>query len=401
MIRRDYLIVGAGVAGAHACEGIREHDAKGSIMMVGNEPYPPYHRPLLFKNCLNGKSPAPPEKLQVHDAAWFEKNHVDLRLDTLVTALNTERHVAVLANGQTVEFKKACLAMGSRARRPQVAGYNLGNVIYLRTLRDVLALREMAEAERDVVICGGGFLAAEAASLLSQRPKTRVTVLHRGRNLWNRMLDPETAEWFTAQFTENGVKLMMNEVINGFEGRTVLRNIQTKSGQRFPASLAVVAIGCEPNLALVQNTPLAYPHGTPVNEHLETDEKGIFAAGDIAAYPCRVLGGVRRFEYWPCAMAQGRIAGANMTGKKRVKFEYVPHATGHAFDLHFDLVGDFSRPPTRWQIEGDRGKRKFIARYFQPNGMMGIVLCNQNAEKVEAAKEELRAAPRGKVKEVI
>jgi NADPH-dependent 2,4-dienoyl-CoA reductase/sulfur reductase-like enzyme len=254
----------------------------------------------------------------------------------------------------------------------------------------------MMENEREVVIVGGGYLAAEAASLLSQHPKVKVTVVHRGRYLWDKKLDPETAEWFTTRFTERGVKMLMGEVINGFEGRTVLKNVQTKSGVRFPAELAMVAIGCEPNLGLVLNTPLAYPHGTPVNDHLETDEKGIFAAGDIAAFPCKVLGGVRRFEYWESAIAQGRVAGANMTGRKRMKFEQVPHAEGRAFDLHFDLVGDFSRPPTRVQFDGTREKGKFVAHYFQPNGLMGILLCNQSREKVEDAKEELKGAPRGR-----
>ncbi len=398
MIRRDYLIIGAGVAGAAVCEGIREYDPKGTVMMVGNEHCLPYHRPLLLQNCLNGKAPAL-EKLQHHDAAWFEKRHIDLRLDTLVTQLNVERHLAVLNNGQAVEFKKACLATGARSRRPQVAGFNLGNVVYLRTVRDILALREMVENEKEIVIVGGGFLAVEAAALIAARPKVKVTLLHRGRTLWDKKLDAESAEWLTQHVAEQGVKLMLGEVINGFEGRTVLRNVQTKSGQRIGAELAVVAIGCEPNLALVQNTPLAYPHGTPVNEHLETDEKGIYAVGDIAAFPCKILGGVRRFEHWECAQAQGRVAGANMTGKKRIKFEHVPHACGRAFDLNFDFVGDFTKPPTRVEIDGTRAKKKFVAHYYQPAGLVGILLCNQPPERVEAAKEELRSAPRGAKKE--
>ena len=60
-------------------------------------------------------------------------NHIDLRLDTLVTQFNVERHLAVLGNGQAVEFRKALLATGSRARRLPIAGANLGNVFYLRT----------------------------------------------------------------------------------------------------------------------------------------------------------------------------------------------------------------------------------------------------------------------------
>jgi NADPH-dependent 2,4-dienoyl-CoA reductase/sulfur reductase-like enzyme len=400
MIRRDYLIVGAGVAGASACEGIREYDPKGSVMLVGAETIPPYHRPMLFKHGLNGKHPKP-ETVCQHDAAWYDKHKIDFRLDTLVTHFNVERHLAVLSNGQSIEFRKACLATGARARRPQVAGQTLGNVIYLRTWRDMLALREMADLERDVAVIGGGFVAAEAATLLSQRGRPRVTLIHRGRALWDKKLDAETAEWLTQRFRDSGIKLMLGETINGFEGRTVLKNVQTKSGQRLASDLAVVAIGCDPNLALVAETPLSYPHGTPVNEYLETDEKGIYAAGDIAAYPCKILGGIRRFEYWECAMAQGRVCGANMTGKKRMKFEYVPHCSAHALEYHFDLVGDFSKPPTRFTLEGDRAKGKFTAHYYQPNGLIGILLCNQPADKVEAAKEELRTAPRGKLREVI
>ena len=290
---------------------------------------------------------------------------------------------------------------GRPRARPQVAGANLGNVIYLRTLRDVLALREMMELERDIVIVGGGFLAAEAASVLLDRAEnTSYTCCIVESICGTECSTPRSAEFLTGQFAARGVKMMLGETLNGFEGRTVLKNVQTKSGQRFSADMAVVAIGCELNTGLVQNTPLAYPHGTPVNEYLETDEKGIYAVGDIAAFPCKILGGVRRFEHWECAHAQGYIAGQNMSGKKRIKFEHIARCAAQALDMHFDFVGDFSKPPTRYVLDGDRNKKKFVARYFQPNGLMGILLCNQSAEKVAAAKEELRTAPRGK-KEVV
>jgi hypothetical protein len=56
------------------------------------------------------------------------------------------------------------------------------------------------------------------------------------------------------------VTLLLGESLNGFEGKTVLRNIQTKSGNRVAAGLAVVACGAEPNLDLVRNT--LYPGHT-------------------------------------------------------------------------------------------------------------------------------------------
>ncbi len=403
MIRRDYLIVGAGAGGISACEGIREHDKKGTVMLVGNEIAMPYQRPLLFGSLLrNNKSGNnhTAEKICVHDGTWFQKHHIDLRLDTFVTQFNIERHLAVLGNGQAVEFRKALLATGSRARRPQVAGATLGNVFYLRSLRDVQALREIAETEHQIVIVGGGCIALETAALLAQLPKAHVTLMHRAP-LWLRSLGPEGSAWLGEYLISHGINLMIGETLNGFEGRTVLRNVQTKSGQRFPAGLAIVALGAEPNLALVLNTPLAYPHGTPVNDYLETDEKGIYAAGDIAAYPDKILGGVRRVEHWEAAVAQGHVAGANMTGKKRIKFEYLPHAGSVIFDLHFEFLGDFSRPPTRIEFEGDLAKKKFIVRTFQLSALTGVALCNQPPEKLEAAKTQLREWPRGKKSEAI
>src|SRR5947208_12143676 len=47
MIRRDYLVVGAGIGGASACEGIRKYDKRGSVTLVGAEALPPYKRWIL------------------------------------------------------------------------------------------------------------------------------------------------------------------------------------------------------------------------------------------------------------------------------------------------------------------------------------------------------------------
>src|SRR5437899_9601809 len=195
------------------------------------------------------------------------------------TLFRSERRLAVLTNGETIEFNKACLAMGSRPVRPPVAGVALGNVIYLRTIRDALALREMASLEKTLMVVGGGLLACEAAASLRMM-KMKVGLMHRDSYLLNRYLDAETGAWLTEYFAKHGVTMLMGESLNGFEGKTVLRNIQTKSGNRVPAGLAVVACGAEPNLDLVRNTPLSGPHGSPVTEYLETEEKGIYAIGD-------------------------------------------------------------------------------------------------------------------------
>ncbi|MEY2546865.1 MAG: 3-phenylpropionate/trans-cinnamate dioxygenase ferredoxin reductase component [Verrucomicrobiota bacterium] len=390
MIQRDYLIIGAGVGGASACEGLRKFDKRGSATLVGAEIFPPYKRWILSKDFLRDKS-ADPKKLTQFDERWFKAHKIETRFATTVTQLNIDRRLAVLANGETIEFNKACLAMGSRPVRPPVAGTNLGNVIYIRSIRDVLALREMAAVEKTVTVIGGGLLACEAAASLRQM-KMKVSMMHRNASLLNRYVDPDTGVWLTEYFAKHGVTMFLGESLNGFEGKTVLRNIQTKSGNRVQSGLAVVACGAEPNLDLVRNTPLSGPHGSPVTEYLETEEKGIFAIGDLAFYPDRIMGGVRRQTHWDNAREQGLVAGANMTGKKRIRYEQIPYFWTEMFDLRFDFVGDFSLQPTRIDLKGTHAKRKFVARYCQGEKLRAILLCGATPKEVENAKKDLRNA---------
>ena len=228
---------------------------------------------------------------------------------------------------------------------------------------------------------------AEAPAL-----KLKVTMMHRNSYLLNRYLDSQTGPWLTDYFAKHGITMLIGESLNGFEGKTVLRNIQTKSGNRVPAGLAVVCCGAEPNLDLVRNTPLSGPHGSPVTEYLETEEKGIFAVGDLAFYPDRIMGGVRRQTHWENAREQGLVAGANMTGKKRIRYEQVPYFWTEMFDIRLHFVGDFSVQPTRVDLRGAYAKKKFIARYYQGDKLRAVLLCNQTEREIESAKKDLLRA---------
>src|SRR2546430_7306737 len=184
MIQRDYLIIGSGIGGASACDGIRRYDKGGSVTQVGAEVFPSYKRSILSKSFLGEKNPQL-KKLQEPAERWFRAHKIETRFGTVVTQFNIDRRLAVLANGESIEFNKACLAMGSRPVRPQGAGGGLGNVIYLRTVRDALALREMANLEKTVIVVGGGLLACETAASLRMM-KLKVSLMHGDSYLLNR-----------------------------------------------------------------------------------------------------------------------------------------------------------------------------------------------------------------------
>ena len=216
MIQRDYLIVGGGVGGASVCDALRQYDTKGSVTLVCSEPYLPYQRPPLSKSFLKDPDLSFDKLLEKEDD-WYQKKGIELRLGTYVREFNIERRLAVLENGQTIEFRKACLATGSRARRPQVAGANLGNVVYLRGIRDALAIREILLSEKHVVVVGSGFLGAEVSSCLTSSgaklsllSRDKVDVLIDGitsasREAVRPIIDRTTTPYFYTNQYEGGV----------------------------------------------------------------------------------------------------------------------------------------------------------------------------------------------------
>jgi len=390
MINYDYVVVGAGIGGVNVCAGIREHDPKGSILMVSADPDLPYHRPWLSKRFLAEKD-FDPLKLQIHPETWYEDHKIDLRVATMVTAFNIERRVIVLGTGQGVEFRKACLATGSRAHRPDAAGANLGNLFYLRSLREAMALRESLGPKTSVVVVGGGLIALEAAAALASR-KTKVRLVMQEAAPWSRWVDAATSEWLASLFAAHGVELLMRESLNGFEGKTVIRNVQTKSGMRVAADIVIAALGADPNLQLVPGTPLGLHGVTHVSELLETDEKGIYAVGDIAAYPDKHYGGVRRWTHADCAAAQGLVAGANMTGKKRIRFSYFPKFVSELFQHRIVVIGDPDRPVTRIEREGDLESGVFSLIRKQGDTIQAAILFNPSEQSEAEWLEKLVAA---------
>jgi NADPH-dependent 2,4-dienoyl-CoA reductase/sulfur reductase-like enzyme len=101
---------------------------------------------------------------------------------------------------------------------------------------------------------------------------------------------------------------------------------------------------------------------------------------------------VRRQTHWENAREQGLVAGANMTGKKRIRYEQVPSFWTEMFDLRMDFVGDFSVLPTRVDLQGTYAKKKFVARYYQGDKLRAILLCQQAQRDVDSAKTQLRNA---------
>src|SRR5687768_8771373 len=165
-----YLLVGGGLASSAAAEAIRALDAGGSILMLGQEPVRPYHRPPLSKSFLRRERPR--AELFARDGEWFHANEVELRTGRRVVRLDVGRSMAAIDDGDEISYDRLLLATGASARHLAIPGAELQNVFYLRTLGDAEMLQNaIGKAKRDgrgrATVIGGGLLGLELASTLT------------------------------------------------------------------------------------------------------------------------------------------------------------------------------------------------------------------------------------------
>ena len=335
----DFLIVGGGLAGVSAAEAIRAVSTRGSVAILSGEIDPPHDRPPLSKEFLRDERSR--EQVLLRPLDFYQSNRIGLVLGRPALQLKPESHEVVLADGETVGYQRLLLATGGRPRTLGVPGESLPGIYQLRTLAEAERLKEAAGSSTRVVVVGASFIGLEVAASLAERGLD-VTVLNQDSQVWPNVVPPEIAAAIQDDFEARGIVFRHNVRVTGFEGKDSLEYIVTNAGD-VAASFAVVGVGLQLNTELAAAAGLEVDNGIVVNEGLQTSVPEIFAAGDVASFPdvfASLDGKPHRhhLEHWDNAVTQGRVAGANMAGK-RVRFLHVPYFWSDLFDHAINVVG--------------------------------------------------------------
>jgi NADPH-dependent 2,4-dienoyl-CoA reductase/sulfur reductase-like enzyme len=367
-----YLIVGAGMTGDMAAKGIREHDADGSITMVGADPNPPYKRPLLTKGLWQG---APEEKVW-RDAA----EGVELVTGRRIVSLDLAAGTAADDAGEEYSWEKLLLATGARPR--QIPGAE--GVVWFRTLDDYRRLRQVAGEGAHVAVIGGGFIGSELAAGLVGNG-CRVTMLFPEPGIGHRLFPLGLSASVTDYYREKGVEVLAGEMVASASGDRV----ETASGQSIEADAVVAGLGVVPDTELAEAAGLEVDDGIVVDEYGRVPgHENVFAAGDVARFPVSALGTSLRIEHEDHANSHGKLVGANMAGADS-PYEHLPFFYSDLFDLGYEAVGIVD---SRLEAVEDWQEpyRKGVVTYVEDGRPRGVLLWNV-WDKLDAARDLLRA----------
>ena len=343
------VIIGAGQAGAALAAKLRALGHTGEIVMLGDEPAPPYQRPPLSKAYLLGEMEE--DRLWLRAPEFWAEHNVDLRLGQAVTNLDpTAKTVTV--GGEVLEYDHLALTTGSAPRRlPAAIGGALEGVYTVRTLADVDAMRSEFQPGRKVIIVGGGYIGLEAAAVAAKLGLD-VTVLEMAPRILQRVAAPETSDYVRALHQAHGVKLLESTGLDRLVGDDRVEGALLKDGRQIPADFVIVGVGITPNTHLADEAGLEIDNGIATDALGRTSDPAIWSAGDCASFPWK--GGRIRLESVGNAIDQAEAVAANILGAGAT-YEAKPWFWSDQYDLKLQIAGlnmGYDRIVTR-KGEGD------------------------------------------------
>jgi len=317
MEQYKYVIVGNSAGGMAAARSIRKVDASGSILMLSDERYPAYSRPLIAKHLSEGKSV---DRMRLAPPSFYDEMRIDVRLATKAVALDSAAHVLRTDDGNEILWEQLLLATGSTPVVPPVPGSERAGVFTFTTFDDAMRIAAHLPAVERAVIVGGGFIGLSAADALRKR-KIDVTIVEMLPRVLAGMLDETASAMVEEAATDAGVRIMTGrrvESINSdsLTGRTV-SSVTLDGGARLPCEIVIMAVGVRARTDLVDGI-VDIDRGILVDEYMRTSVPDVYSCGDACKTHDYVRGSQGVIAVWPNAVAGGAVAGSNMAGAAQV-----------------------------------------------------------------------------------
>ncbi|MGE5386752.1 MAG: FAD-dependent oxidoreductase [Betaproteobacteria bacterium] len=383
-IRFDFVVIGGGLAGATAVETLRIEGAEGSILLLGAEPHLPYHRPPLSKDAITAGE-APPPKLVLGKDRYRELD-VELMLGTPVSAIDPSRQTISTAPDKGIHYGRLLIATGAVPRHLSLPGGTLPGVFYLRSLDDAEAIRAKAQKARRAVVIGGSFIGLETAASLRQKG-LEVTLLERGM-LLGKLEMPGVSSFFQRGFDKHGVEIIVGDTPTAIEGKKAVEAVVTEGGRTIACDMVVIGAGVAPDTGFLEGSGIAVDNGIVVDRFLQTNQPGIFAAGDVANFFDPIFRHQRRVEHWDNAIRQGRIAARNMLGQ-RIPYDEVTFFFSEMFDLSFNLLGHIDESDEKIE-RGSLQARSFASFYLRDDVLRALFSFGRPTEETKVTEQLIK-----------
>ncbi|MBL6946266.1 MAG: NAD(P)/FAD-dependent oxidoreductase [Rhodospirillales bacterium] len=367
-----YVLIGAGPAGVIAAETLRKTDPSGEVVLLGDEPEPPYSR-MALPYYLVGTIEEPGTYLRKSET-YFDDLGVELRHGR-AESVDAGGRIIKLADGGTLPYDRLLVATGSSTVKPPVDGIDLPGVHPCWTLADAREIVRLAKPDSHVVLMGAGFIGCIVLEALMKRRVT-LTVVEMADRMVPRMMNAAAGNLMKKWCREKDIEVLTSTQITGIEetgDQTNRLRVHLDKGEDIQAGLVVVATGVRPNVEFLEGSGVETDFGVRVDNHLRSSVDTIYAAGDVAQGP-DFMGGWSVHAIQPTAVEHGKIAALNMAGGNTTY-------QGSLSMNVLDTAGLVSSSFGQWQgVEGgesvervDEDQYRYIRLEFDSENLVGAI----------------------------
>jgi pyruvate/2-oxoglutarate dehydrogenase complex dihydrolipoamide dehydrogenase (E3) component len=254
-------------------------------------------------------------RISLHDSAMRFK---DLGVDVFLGEGRFSGPDTLEVDGKTLRFKKAVIATGSRPVEPPIEG---SDKVGFLTNETVFSL---TERPRRFAIIGGGPIGCELAQAF-RRLGCEVILFHNASHILNRE-DSDAAEILQQSFIRDGIRLILNCKTKRVERKNGDKVIHIECGgkeEEVAVDEILAGAGRAPNVEGLNLEAVGVKYdkreGVEVNEHLQTTNPRIYAAGDICLK--------YKFTHTADATARIVIQNALFGGRKKLSALTIPWCT--------------------------------------------------------------------------
>ncbi|KAJ9706022.1 hypothetical protein PVL29_001540 [Vitis rotundifolia] len=408
---REFVIVGGGNAAGYAARTFVEHGmADGKLCIVSKEAFAPYERPALTKAYLFPLDKKPARLPGFHTCVgsggerqtpdWYKEKGIEMLYEDPVTGIDIEKQTLTTNSGKLLKYGSLIIATGCTASRlPDKIGGNLPGVHYIRDVADADSLISSLEKARKVVVVGGGYIGMEVAAAAAGW-KLDTTIIFPENHLLQRLFTPSLARRYEEFYQENGVKFVKGASIKNIEAGSDghVTAVKLENGSTIEADTIIIGIGAKPAVSPFErvgmNTTVG---GIQVDGQFRTSVPGIFAIGDVAAFPLKMYNRIARVEHVDHARRSAQhCINALLTAKTHL-YDYLPY--------FYSRVFEYEGSPRKiwWQFFGDNAVGETveignfdpkIATFWIDSGKLkGVLLESGSPEEFQLLPKLARSQP--------
>jgi 3-phenylpropionate/trans-cinnamate dioxygenase ferredoxin reductase subunit len=381
MTSPTFVTVGAGQSAAVAARTLRRRGFDGRIVLVGDEPHPPYQRPPLSKEFLAGTDTL--DSLWILTEGWLAKNDIEIITGTEVTRVDPGTRTVELAGHKPILADAVLFATGGRPRTLPVPGPRPDLVHTLRTIDDSLRLQQSLTAGRRLAMIGAGFIGLEIAAT-ARTLGVDVTVLEAAPVPLSAVVGARIGAVCARMHREKGVDIHTNAAVSAL--RTTNDGVVVEFGEAPPleADVVLVGVGITPNVSVAEASGLRIDNGIVVDAQGRTSIPNVYAAGDVARRYSERAGRHVRVEHFDNANKQGAAVGNAMLGRDAAADE-ASWFWSDQYDHTIQMVG---AAPANGElvVRGDLDDLDFTAFYLDGGILTGAFTIDR-IEDVTVARE--------------